>query len=229
MAVVPILGQRLLLVEGQDEVNLFASLIIKLNGKNGVTLTKSSGNEHSTNISMKNGSTEEIIQIIEVGGKYKFDKEFKVLINVTGFRDVNILGIIRDADHNSSGAFQSVATQLRLNGFIAPTSHSIFSGGKPNLGVFILPDNHNKGMLEDLCLQSQNNHPVMSCVDDYMKCLSKKPVEQPKNIAKARSQTFLAAMPEIVSSVGLGAVKGYWNFDDNCFDSLYKFIGLFLK
>jgi len=35
---------------------------------------------------------------------------------------------------------------------------------------------------------------------------------------------FLAAMPEIASSVGIGAQKGYWNFDSEELNGLRSFI-----
>lgn len=46
----------------------------------------------------------------------------------------------------------------------------------------------------------------------------------PNNIAKARSQVFLAAMPDIVNSVGLGAKKNYWDFNSSVMSELKTFI-----
>ena len=46
----------------------------------------------------------------------------------------------------------------------------------------------------------------------------------PNNIAKAKAQVFLAAMPELVKSVGVGAQKGYWDFNSEELTDLKSFI-----
>jgi len=83
-------------------------------------------------------------------------------------------------------------------------------------------------MLEDLCLKTVENYKAMTCVNEYTSCISA--LESiPKNIPKAKvqvfkAQVFLAAQPEIVDSVGLGAQKKYWDFESSALDELKKFL-----
>ena len=83
-------------------------------------------------------------------------------------------------------------------------------------------------ILENLCLETVKDHPAMKCVDEFSSCVSalKSP---PKNISKAKAQVFkaqvfLAAQPDIVDSVGLGAKKKYWDFDPPCLAELKTFL-----
>ena len=86
-----------------------------------------------------------------------------------------------------------------------------------------MPGNSDAGMLEDLCLKTVENHPVMNCVNPFVDCISKLE-EAPNNMAKAKAQAFLAAMPELANSVGVGAQKGYWDFNSEELTELKLFI-----
>ena len=87
-----------------------------------------------------------------------------------------------------------------------------------------MPGNSDAGMLEDLCLKTVENHPAMGCVQPFTSCISELE-ESPNNIVKAKAQAFLAAMPELANSVGVGAQKGYWNFKSEELTDLKSFIG----
>ena len=92
-------------------------------------------------------------------------------------------------------------------------------------GVFIMPDNKNSGMLEDLCLETVKYEKGMECVNRFIICanrLEKPPKE--KDIAKAKVQAFLAIMPGVFDKAGLGAQKGYWDFDSAPLEPLKNFL-----
>ena len=78
-------------------------------------------------------------------------------------------------------------------------------------------------MLEDLCLKTVEHHPAMRCVATFIGCVLELE-NPPNNIAKAKAQAFLAAMPRLVNSVGLGAQKGYWDFNSEELTDLKAFI-----
>ncbi len=63
----------------------------------------------------------------------------------------------------------------------------------------------------------------MQCVNEFIDCALQFD-ENPKNIAKSKVQTFLASKEELVSRLGLGALKGYWNFELPVLDELKAFI-----
>jgi len=197
-----ITSKRILAVEGKDEINFFNALLKHI------------------------GITD--IDIRKVGGKDQFPDKLPTLLKARGFfsadgsSSVTHLAIIRDKDKDD--AFKSIANIVKETGLTPPTKHSEFSNNKPKVGIFVMPgETINGTMLEDLCLKTVENHKAMTCVNEFASCISAlEPA--PKNIPKAKAQVFLAAQPEIVDSVGLGAQKKYWDFESTALDELKKFL-----
>jgi hypothetical protein len=86
-----------------------------------------------------------------------------------------------------------------------------------------MPGSNETGMLEDLCLRTVAAHRAMACVMEFEDCVGHL-TPRPKVLIKAKAQVFLAAMSEIVNSVGLGAQNGYWNFNSTELDELKTFL-----
>jgi hypothetical protein len=194
----PFTKKRLLVVEGKDEVNFFEKLFEHINILDSVDIRSSEGKD-----------------------KFKdLMQGFKI---TTGYKSIEKIAVIRDADENAKDAFKSVTGGLEKIGLQSPKRPVEFSSGTPSVGVFIMPDNSSKGMLEDLCLESVKNHEAMRCVDDFIAC-SQKLQEGPKNISKAKVQVFIAAKPGIVNSIGLAAQRGYWNFNSEKLQPLIQFL-----
>jgi hypothetical protein len=167
-------------------------------------------------------------QIEDVGGKDKFPKRLPALLKTPGFFApdetplVTHLAIVRD--RNKDEALKSIIRIVTGVGLTPPTKNAEFSNALPRVGIFIMPGNKVEGtMLEDLCLKSVENHPAMKCVNKFASCVSALE-PKPKNIPKVKAQTFLAAQPEIVNSVGLGAQKNYWDFESPALDELKQFL-----
>jgi len=200
----PIESKKILAVEGMDEINFFDVLLEDINIRD--------------------------CDIREVGGKDQFPIKFPLLIKASGFPLVTHIGIVRDKDEmKKTEAFESIVNIVRNVGFEPPAAHSQFSNGTPKVGIFIMPGETVEGtMLEDLCLKSVEHHPTMKCVDEFASCVSALPAS-PKNISKAKvhvlkAQVFLAAQPETVDSVGLGAKKKYWDFESPALEELKQFL-----
>ena len=190
--------KKLLAVEGKDETKFFESLLKHL----GI----------------------EDFEIYDVGGEKQFKNKLPGLVKVSGFKEnVEVLAIIRDAETDARARFDSVCGVLREIKIEPPTSVNSFTKGKPRVGIYLMPGNLKDGMLEDLCSKTVADHEAMNCVEMFSGCVEELG-EKPKNMAKARAQVFLAAMPEIVNSVGLGALKQYWNFNSNELTDLIKFL-----
>jgi len=195
----PIESKKILAVEGMDEVNFFDVLLEDINIRD--------------------------CDIREVGGKDQFPIKFPLLIKASGFPLVTHIGIVRDKDEmKKTEAFESIVNIVRNVGFEPPAVHSQFSNGTPKVGIFIMPGETVEGtMLEDLCLKTVEKTPAMKCVNEFASCVSAME-PKPKNISKAKAQTFLAAQPEIANSVGVGAQKGYWDFESPALDELKQFL-----
>lgn len=208
----PIEKSKLLLVEGKDEVNFFGALLKHL------------GNDG--------------IEIREVGGKDKFPKEFPALLNDPGFTSVRSYAIIRDADDSEKNTLASVRGLLKKHRQPVPDRHGSYAAKNDlRAGVFIMPGNAGEGMLEDLCLKTVAGHPVNGCVNAYIKCL-REVLEQrkasqaredgcfyfPRNISKAKAQTFLAGLEKNYPSVGVAAQGGCWDFNHEALEPLRLFL-----
>lgn len=202
---------KVLLVEGQDEVNFFQALLNHL---------------HLVSI-----------QIIELGGKDRFHNEFPTFLALPGFEQLTAYAIIRDADSSHTSTLHSIKDLLQRNGQPCPANSGEFTTPPRKVGVFIIPGNTEQGMLESLCLRSVSEHPAMPCVESFMRCLDEMlekrlgevPINRqqayyPKNEEKAKTLAFLSCMHEVTTSIGLAAQKGYWPFDHTALAELRNFL-----
>lgn len=148
---------KLLVGEGKDEVNFFEALLRHRNVSD--------------------------VQLEQCGGKTRLSNYIATLPKRPGFANLVAIAITRDADHDAEAAFQSVCTALENAQLITPRTSGSFGAGNPKVGVFILPDCQNRGMLEDLCLASVTADPAMTCVDDFIRCVENTG-RQPDNLAR---------------------------------------------
>lgn len=198
--------EKLLLVEGVDEVHFFNALANKI------------------------GISD--IEIRDYRGKTKFIDNFPALVASESFKKVKSLGIIRDADdvnNNIEPALKSIKNALkkvkndetlkkRLKDATIPERDNKFSCGNPKIGIFIM-----NPMLEGLCLESVKGIKNMGCVNDFFKCLTKNEI-LPNNIYKGKVLAFLATKKKTVNCIGLAAKKGYWDFKSQCMYEIETFI-----
>jgi len=198
MPLLPFKCTKLLAVEGEDEVNFFKKLL-----------------EHT-------GLADDV-EIRKAGGKDSFKNLLPAFKITSGFKNIESIIIVRDADDNARAAFQSVKNVLEKNQFIAPDISACFTDGKPKIGIFILPDNNSPGMLEDLCLSTVKTHDGMTCVERFIKCTGELK-DKPANPSKAMVQAFLATKTKIAQSLGVAAQKGYWDLESIHLKPLIEFI-----
>ena len=139
---------------------------------------------------------------------------------------VTSLGIIRDAeDKPAKSAFSSVCSSLKTVRIEPPENIGAVAQNTLKIGVFILPDCQNEGMLETLCLRSVSDQPAsLACIDGYFDCLEKNGIALPKNKAKARTWTFLAAQNLSDPQVGRAAQAKIFPWNSDAFKPLREFI-----
>jgi hypothetical protein len=198
----------LLAVEGKDECNFYESLLKHQNISN--------------------------VQLVDIGGKDKFNFNFPALYNLDGFNKIKRLGFVRDAENNQAqSAFNSICDLLKKHQLPVPTQpNTIINTSEPQIGIFIMPDNAGTGMLEDLCLSTIKTNPVNTCITNFVDCFLKHQNEKEKdifNISKACVQAYLATRSPIKNSLGLGAKSGYWDFTNPCFDTIKSFLSALYK
>ncbi|HAJ80011.1 MAG TPA: hypothetical protein DCO75_09600 [Fibrobacteres bacterium] len=196
-------SKSLLLVEGKDECNFFKALLGHLDIQD--------------------------IQLLDIGGKDKFPFEFLALYNAEGFNKIERLGFVRDAETNKAqSAFNSICNILKKTHLPLPSQMGIVTINKiPRIGIFIMPDNTGSGMLENLCLETLKTLPVNFCIKNFVDCFLQQQSKEEKqnfNDFKARVQAYLSTRSPIVNTLGLGAIKGYWDFSHFCFDNIKNFL-----
>jgi hypothetical protein len=194
----PITLRRLLVVESHDAFEFFKALLRHLN-------------------------LLESIEIRNMGGIRELSEYLKTLKAISGFAEVESMGIVRDAETDVTAAFRSVCGSLAHNGLAAPTEPRAIAEGMPRVGVFLFPDCERAGTLETLCLDSVIADPAMPCVEDYFQCLSNRGVSLPCNMSKARVHSFLASRTRPNLLLGQAAQVGYWPWESTVFDRLKQF------
>ena len=140
------------------------------------------------------------------------------------------IAVIRDADSNEAAAFESVKNFLQANNLPAPTTVGNFTDENSDGikgGIFVIPGNDIPGtMLEDLCLASVHENPIINLVDSYISELQKlqeiQEIEISTNLSKTKILVYLASQKKIFSSLGTGVA----NFDitNICYNSLVTFL-----
>ena len=187
---------KLILVEGKEDVGFFTKLLDSMAISN--------------------------YYVRPVYGKDNFLKSLPALPKIRGFSRLTHFTIIRDKDRNN--AFKSVTNSIKKMGHEPPSKHGTFTNGKPRIGVFIMPGETIEGtMLEDLCLKTVEGQPRMRCVNKFTTCVNELS-DPPRNMPKSKVLAFLASQAETVNSIGLGAEKGFWDFESAHLDELKTFL-----
>jgi hypothetical protein len=179
------------------------------------------------------------VEIRQYKGKDSLEVHLIAFMNGPGYDQVSAFAIIRDADMDSEAAFQSVSGILGRKGLPVPKRSGVFANkaGK-KVGVFIMPGSGESGMLENLCLQTVADHPIMPSITslfaDFSAKLKKRDppdaiMDQnthyyPKNEPKAKVQAFLSGMHKTVCTVGAAAQENYWNLNHDSLTELKGFL-----
>lgn len=114
-------SRRQLLVEGRDPFNFFRAMLDHLGGLE--------------------------LQIQDYGGISDLRAFLRGYVNGPGFRDVQSIGIVRDAESSAESAFASVRSSVENAGLTVPEKPLHRSDGSPSVTVLILPDSKHPGML----------------------------------------------------------------------------------
>lgn len=188
-------SQKILIVEGRDDMNFYKELLNHLNIND--------------------------IQIIPVNGKDQFDSKIAALILTTGFSQVRTIGIIRDADTTAGGAFESICRLLTKHHLPHPTvSGEVINQERIRVGVYIAPDNQNIGAIEDLILLSVNHLDSIRCINAFFQCAN---IQEPVN-SKAMVQAYLALKNPLANNIGYAALQNHWDWGHACFEGIKTFL-----
>lgn len=161
----PITKEKLLLVEGWDEMRAFDILALSMD----VTL-----------------------EIRDAGGDGNWPRALRTIAKASGFTSVRSLGLVTDADADPVGKFATIVSCLADAGLPQPSAPMVTSTGFPQVTVLISPGGGRTGQLEDFFLDSLASHPVEPCLDSFEQCLLGAGTTIPTRHSKMRLQIHMA-------------------------------------
>lgn len=129
------------------------------------------------------------------------------------------IGIVVDADSEISGRWQSLQTVLTKQGYHIPkkpvtTGTIINLDGYPKIGLWLMPNNIENGMLEDFVRHLiPEDDELMPFVDETIELLESRGIQKYKAVhkSKAKVHTWLAWQKEPGTPLGSAIIKTYLN------------------
>ena len=192
-------ANALLLVEGNDQLRFFRALATDLERTD--------------------------IQVENFGGIYQLRRTLLGVTPMPGFAALRSLGIVRDAERSTAGAFQSVQGSLRAADLPVPDELGTPSADDGlAVSVWLLPGDDRPGMLETLLCDTIEEGPEAACIDDFLECLGHLDDSGLRWADKRRARAFLATKPDPNLRVGEAAERGYWNLDHAALAPVREFL-----
>lgn len=151
------------------------------------------------------------IQVQNFGGTTELQAFLPALARLSDFHRVTSVGVVRDADSNPDGAFQSACAAMRKVGWPLPGRPEEVAPGQPAVAVLLLPGHGQEGALEELLLSTVGSDPDLQCVRELLSCIAS-PVPE-RLIGKALAHGFLATRDRPGLLFGPATEKGYFPLD----------------
>ena len=164
------------------------------------------------------------IQLEDIGGNEDLKKQLGLWKFVSGFEQLETIGIIRDAEKDVNAAVRSIEQCFSDNGLTVPTDSFTLgvSENSPNTIYGVLPGIGEDGMLqngtlEDLCLQilkDVKSESKMDMIKEYLDEIQSKFAYQIHHIHKSKLHTYFASDDKFIGSkIGEAAKIGAFDFE----------------
>ena len=163
------------------------------------------------------------IEIHDFGNNENLRPYLETFARTDGFRNVRMLGIIRDAETSARSALESVQNTLRNAGLTYPSLRGDSTPGNPFVSVFVLPNGTDQGNLESLLWRSIEDTSEARCANEFLECLGLGDTRVTRR-DKARIQAYLASKPKPHGSVGVAAERGNWDAEHGAFAEIRRFL-----
>jgi hypothetical protein len=185
---------RLLLGEGIDEKNFFDAFLRHL------------GRERD-------------VQTMHYGGK-DHRRGFLGLLSGTKpeFTQVERLAVTGDADDDYAAVVARIRGELQECGLAQPEDRDFAELGGKRVGLFVCDR-----QLETICLNSLAGTPELACIEAFLRCLNVH-YDSQNEMEKVKCRSYLAYKDGTTLSVGIGAIKNYWNLASPAFSGLRDFL-----
>ena len=137
------------------------------------------------------------------GGNTRLGIALKTLHSELIFPDVNVLGIMTDADTHPSGVRNSVMGHCRKIGYIGPNTRlrsGFASFQRRRLGIFVSPGSGRRGRIETLIKTEVAGKPENPCIEAFSDCMSDATGRRLSE--KAIAQVFITSKIDSLCGVG---------------------------
>lgn len=160
-------------------------------------------------------------QVMDFGGITELTNFLLLLANDESYDQVETLVIARDAETNAKAATMSICGSIKhandeksANIPVPPKPFEYTQNSTMKTAFMIFPGpGQNKGTLEDLCLSTVEDDPLLECVDDYLEC-AKTIGEKLHHIHKSKLHCFLAGKNDYAGlPIGIASREKAWNFE----------------
>lgn len=171
----------------------------------------------------KHHGVPENFDIVDCGGVEDLFNNLKIRLTNPSMNST--IGIMVDADNNIMQRFNQIidiinnqsqtpiTKQITANGVIIPSQNT---KTLPNIGIWLMPDNVNLGMIEDFAISLiPQNDNMIGEVEDELKKIEDKGINRYSVIhhSKAKIHTYLSWQEEPGSPIGLSITKKVLNPD----------------
>jgi hypothetical protein len=183
----PIKKEKLILAEGKDAYHFFC---------------------HACNFYRETQD----VQVMHFGGNDDLPNFLLDLTNMDKYDEVNTIIIARDAETDAKAATDSIKHSMKQATIPVPEKpFEYIRNATLKTAFMIFPGPQQKdGTLEDLCLLTVENDPLLECVDGYLECAKAKGEQFPR-IHKNRLHCFLAGKDDSVGlPIGLAFKAKLW-------------------
>ncbi|MCH8120838.1 MAG: hypothetical protein IIC00_14070 [Planctomycetes bacterium] len=183
----PIKKEKLILAEGKDAYHFFC---------------------HACNFYRETQD----VQVMKFEGNDNLPSFLLGLTIMDGFDEVNTIVIARDAETDAKAATDSIKHSMKQATIPVPEKpFEYIRNATLKTAFMIFPGPQQKdGTLEDLCLLTVENDPLLECVDGYLECAKAKGEQFPR-IHKNRLHCFLAGKDDSVGlPIGLAFKAKVW-------------------
>ncbi len=158
-----------------------------------------------------NGDT---LQCINSEGKDKMPAILKQIKYTPGFSCAKKVAVMIDADNNPAQAVKDALKYLRKAEF----DSSI------NTSFQIVPQS-GEGMLEDICMESVSDSPVMACIESFIECVNNSGLEIPRNKSKQKFLAYISTLPKATDGTVKAALqKSYFDLSHSAFNDIRNFL-----
>lgn len=193
---------RLLLVEGDDDVNLVTALFMR-RGVTGVQVEPTRG---------KDGLRDDLLA-------WTLNDDFG---------QVEWLGILQDGDDDPAGRFVSICGHLRSRGLAVPIVPWQSAGSGPRTMAAVVEAEGYGNDLEGLTIRAlaESRDVATPCVSALLRCVEDAGKPLPRQVSKAHMRAWLATVDPPTLPLARAAQRGLLPLDHPVFDQLASILTL---